>query len=130
MRIISASPFIGASSEAVNKQTSLWRTSRQEIKEEQYKEFYRQTTLDFEDALLHTHRCARATVCAFVHSRKSRTWNFAPRKEDGLKLCSRNILIDDYNKDLLPEYLPSCKAWWTRRTCRSMSPAKLFSQVD
>jgi len=30
---------------------------------------------------------------------------FALRKEDGLKLYSRNILIDEYNKDLLPEYL-------------------------
>jgi molecular chaperone HtpG len=29
----------------------------------------------------------------------------ALRKEDGLKLYSRNILIDEYNKDLLPEYL-------------------------
>ena len=27
------------------------------------------------------------------------------RKDDGLKLYSRNILIDEYNKDLLPEYL-------------------------
>ena len=30
---------------------------------------------------------------------------FRLRKEDGLKLYSRNILIDEYNKDLLPEYL-------------------------
>jgi molecular chaperone HtpG len=30
---------------------------------------------------------------------------FSPRREDGLKLYSRNILIDEYNKDLLPEYL-------------------------
>src|SRR5262245_28632699 len=30
---------------------------------------------------------------------------FAMRKDDGLKLYSRNILIDEYNKDLLPEYL-------------------------
>jgi molecular chaperone HtpG len=30
---------------------------------------------------------------------------FALRREDGLKLYSRNILIDEYNKDLLPEHL-------------------------
>jgi molecular chaperone HtpG len=30
---------------------------------------------------------------------------FALRKDDGLKLYSRNILIDEYNKDQLPEYL-------------------------
>jgi molecular chaperone HtpG len=30
---------------------------------------------------------------------------FSLRKDDGLKLYSRNILIDEYNKDLLPDYL-------------------------
>ena len=29
----------------------------------------------------------------------------SPRKEPGLKLYARKVLIDDYNKDLLPEYL-------------------------
>ena len=29
----------------------------------------------------------------------------AVRREDGLKLYSRNILIDEYNKELLPDYL-------------------------
>ena len=100
--------YMGESSEAVNKQTSLWRTSRQEIKEEQYKEFYRQTTLDFEDALLHTHMVTDAPVqlyaLLFIPAKAERGI-FALRKEDGLKLYSRNILIDDYNKDLLPEYL-------------------------
>ena len=41
-----------------------------------------------------------------VHPAKGRTrYVLAQRKEDGLKLYSRNILIDEYNKDLLPEYL-------------------------
>ncbi len=37
--------------------------------------------------------------------RKAERGMFSLRKEDGLKLYSRNILIDEYNKDLLPEYL-------------------------
>jgi len=37
--------------------------------------------------------------------RKSERAIFSLRKEDGLKLYSRNILIDEYDKDLLPEYL-------------------------
>ena len=100
--------YMGDGTEAVNKQTSLWRTSRQEIKEDQYKEFYRQTTLDFEDPLLHTHMVTDAPVqlyaLLFIPAKAERGI-FALRKEDGLKLYSRNILIDDYNKDLLPEYL-------------------------
>ena len=30
---------------------------------------------------------------------------FSPRKEPGLKLYARKVLIDEYNNDLLPEYL-------------------------
>ncbi len=100
--------YIGDSKDAVNKQTSLWRTSKQEVTDEQYKEFYRQTTLDFEDALLHVHISTDAPVqlyaLLFIPSKLERGV-FALRKDDGLKLYSRNILIDDYNKDLLPDYL-------------------------
>jgi HSP90 family molecular chaperone len=100
--------YVGESKDAVNKQTSLWRTSRQDVTEEQYKEFYRQTTLDFEAPLLHVHMATDAPVqlyaLLFIPGKLERGI-FALRKEDGLKLYSRNILIDEYNKDLLPEYL-------------------------
>jgi molecular chaperone HtpG len=100
--------YVGESKEAVNKQTSLWRTPRQDVTNEQYKEFYRQTTLDFEDPLLHIHMTTDAPVqlyaLLFIPAKMERGI-LALRKEDGLKLYSRNILIDDYNKDLLPEYL-------------------------
>ncbi len=100
--------YLGESKDAVNKQTSLWRTSKQEVTDEQYKEFYRQTTLDFEDALTHVHISTDAPVqlyaLLFIPSKLDRGV-FSLRKDDGLKLYSRNILIDEYNKDLLPEYL-------------------------
>jgi HSP90 family molecular chaperone len=100
--------YIGDSKDAVNKQTSLWRTSKQEVTDEQYKEFYRQTTLDFEEALTHVHISTDAPVqlyaLLFIPSKLERGV-FALRKDDGLRLYSRNILIDDYNKDLLPDYL-------------------------
>jgi HSP90 family molecular chaperone len=100
--------YIGEGSEPVNKQTSLWRTSRQEITEEQYQEFYKQTTLDFEDPLMHIHMITDAPVqlyaLLYIPAKMERGM-FAMRKDDGLKLYSRNILIDEYNKDLLPEYL-------------------------
>ncbi len=100
--------YVGDGKEAVNKQTSLWRTPRSEVTEEQYKEFYKQTTLDFEDPLLHTHMVTDAPVqlyaLLYIPGQLDRGL-FALRKDDGLKLYSRNILIDEYNKDLLPEYL-------------------------
>ncbi len=100
--------YIGEAKEAVNKQTSLWRTSKQEVTEEQYTEFYRQTTLDFEDPLLHIHMATDAPVQLYALlyvASKAERGVFSLRKDDGLKLYTRNILIDEYNKDLLPEYL-------------------------
>jgi HSP90 family molecular chaperone len=100
--------YMGEDKTAVNKQTSLWRTSRQEIKPEQYDEFYRQTTLDFEEPLLHIHMSTDAPVQLYALlyiPGKAERGVFSSRKDDGLKLYTRNILIDEYNKDLLPEYL-------------------------
>ena len=100
--------YIADSKDPVNKQTSLWRTSKQEVTAEQYKEFYKQTTLDFEDPLLHIHMITDAPVQLYALlyvPGKAERGMFALRKDDGLKLYSRNILIDEYNKDLLPEYL-------------------------
>jgi molecular chaperone HtpG len=100
--------YVGDEEKPVNKQTSLWRTARNEITAEQYKDFYRQTTLDFEDPLMHIHMVTDAPVQLYAllyFPAKSERNMFSLRKEDGLKLYSRNILIDEYNKDLLPEYL-------------------------
>ena len=100
--------YVGEAKEAQNKQTSLWRKSKQEVTEDQYKDFYRQVTLDFEEPLMHIHMITDVPVQLYALlyvPRKSERAMFSLRKEDGLKLYSRNILIDEYNKDLLPEYL-------------------------
>jgi HSP90 family molecular chaperone len=100
--------YIAGEDKQVNKQTSLWRTSKSEVSEEAYKDFYRQLTLDFEDPLLHIHTITDAPVqlyaLLYVPGKGERGF-MSLRKDDGLKLYSRNILIDEYNKDLLPEYL-------------------------
>jgi molecular chaperone HtpG len=100
--------YVGEDKQPVNKQTSIWRMSKQSVTEEQYKDFYKQLTLDFEDPLLHTHIITDAPVQLYALlyvPGKSERGVFALRKEEGLKLYSRNILIDEYNKDLLPEHL-------------------------
>ena len=100
--------YMGDDEKPVNKQTSLWRTSKQDVTEEQYKDFYKQTTLDFEDPLTHIHMITDAPVqlyaLLYIPAKGERNM-FSLRKDDGLKLYTRNILIDEYNKDLLPEYL-------------------------
>jgi len=100
--------YVGEDKQPVNKQTSIWRTSKQSVTEEQHKDFYKQLTLDFEDPLLHIHVVTDAPVQLYALlyvPGKGERGMFSPRREDGLKLYSRNILIDEYNKDLLPEHL-------------------------
>jgi len=100
--------YLGDGKEPENKQSSLWRKPKQEVTEEQYKDFYRQVTLDFEEPLMHIHMITDVPVQLYALlyvPRKSERAIFSLRKQDGLKLYSRNILIDEYNQDLLPEYL-------------------------
>jgi molecular chaperone HtpG len=100
--------YVGDETQPVNKQTSIWRMSKQSVTPEQYKDFYKQLTLDFEDPLLHTHMVTDAPVQLYALlyvPGKSDRGPFSLRREEGLKLYSRNILIDEYNKDLLPEHL-------------------------
>ena len=100
--------YVGDDKQPVNKQTSIWRMPKQSVTSEQYKDFYKQLTLDFEDPLLHAHIVTDAPVQLYALlyvPGKSDRGLFALRREDGLKLYSRNILIDEYNKDLLPEHL-------------------------
>ena len=100
--------YIGDSEEQANAQSSLWRTARNEITDEQYNDFYRQMTMEFEEPLYRIHSVTDAPVQLFALlyiPSKAERGMFSARKEDGLKLYSRNILIDEYTKDLLPEYL-------------------------
>ncbi|MBN1305341.1 MAG: molecular chaperone HtpG [Anaerolineales bacterium] len=99
--------YIGDSSEQVNQQAALWRTPRKDVSEEQYNEFYRQLTLEFEEPQSHLHITTDAPVRVYAIlyiPAKAERGMFSLRKEDGLKLYSRNILIDEYSKDLLPEH--------------------------
>ncbi len=99
--------FIGENEEQANKQTAIWRQSPQEVETESYTEFYKQLTLDFEDPLAHLHYRADAPLqvyaLLYLPTKPDRTM-FSLRKEDGLKLYVRKVLIQEYAKDLLPQY--------------------------
>lgn len=99
--------YLGEEKEHVNQQTALWRQSPREVEAEKYAEFYRQFTLDFEKPITHAHIVIDAPVqlygLLFVPQSPERTM-FSLRKEDGLKLYARKVLIQEYSRDLLPEY--------------------------
>jgi molecular chaperone HtpG len=91
-----------------NQQTALWRTLPQNVEEEAYEDFYRQLTLDFDKPLLHVHMITDAPVdirSLLYVPRKRERGSLSLRTDHGLRLFSRKILIQEYNKDLLPEYL-------------------------
>ena len=90
-----------------NQQTALWRQSPREVTDEQYNNFYQQMTLDFEAPLLHIHFVADVPVdvhaVLFIPAKRERNM-FSLRKDDGLKLYCRKVLIQEYFKELLPPY--------------------------
>lgn len=100
--------YVGDKQEAVNRQTALWRQPPSEVDGEQYDEFYKHLTLDFEDPLLHSHLVTDAPVnvrsILYVPSRRERG-DLNPRTDYGLKLHIHNVMIQEYNKDLLPNHL-------------------------
>jgi molecular chaperone HtpG len=90
-----------------NRQTALWRQSPREVTAEQYEEFYKHLTLDFEKPLARVHMVTDAPVqmyaVLYVPSKRERGI-LALRTDHGLKLYSRKVLIQDYCKDLLPNH--------------------------
>ena len=97
--------YLGESDEQVNRQAAIWRQSPQEIKPEEYTDFYKQFTLDFEGELAYSHIIIDAPVqlYALLYIPSTGDHNvLTPRKKDGLQLFARKVLIQEYCQDLLP----------------------------
>jgi len=96
-----------AKERVINQQTALWRQLPSEVTEEQYDDFYRQLTLDFEKPLLHLHVATDAPVqtyaILYVPGKKD-GGILSLRTDHGLRLYSKKVLIQEYNKDLLPNH--------------------------
>ncbi len=100
--------YVGDSESAANQKTAIWRQSPRETTAEQYEDFYRHLTLDVEKPLLHTHLVTDAPVnlrsLLYIPAHRERGF-LSPRIDHGLKLYVHNVMIQEYNKDLLPGYL-------------------------
>ncbi len=92
----------------VNLQTALWRQQPRQVEAQQYQEFYKQYSLDLEEPIAYAHLVTDAPLqvyaLLFIPSSTERNI-FSPRKQDGLKLYARKVLIQEYCQTLLPEYL-------------------------
>lgn len=98
--------YIGT--DQANQQTSLWRKSPSDVAADDYKKFYQQMTLDFEEPLATIHFSSDAPVnvraLLFVPAKREKGI-LASRKEPGVMLYSHNVLIQEYCNDLLPKWL-------------------------
>ena len=94
--------------EQVNQQTPLWRKRPSEVEQEDYTNFYRQMTMDFEEPLAVIHFASDAPVnvrtLLFIPAKREQSI-LASRKDPGVMLYSHNVLIQEYCTDLLPKWL-------------------------
>ena len=100
--------YVGESEEAVNKQTAIWRQDPKEVTDEQYNDFYKMLTFDFEAPLHRIYMRADVPFQFYALLYIPATAERSPismRREAGLKLYARKVLIQEYTTDLLPEYL-------------------------
>lgn len=91
-----------------NQQESLWRKQSSAIEADEYKQFYQQMTMDFEEPLVTIHFASDAPVhlraLLFVPAKREPSI-LALRKEPGVMLYSHNVLIQEYCTELLPDWL-------------------------
>ena len=92
----------------VNTVQALWLRSKNEIKDEEYTEFYKFQAHAFDEPRLRLHFSADAPLAInallFVPKENTEKMGFA-RTEASVALYCRKVLIDAKPKDLLPEWL-------------------------
>jgi molecular chaperone HtpG len=94
--------------EILNSQKALWLKSPSEVTEEEYKEFYKHLTHDWNEPLKHNHYRAEGTMefSALLYLPTKKPWNYNTKEtEYGLSLFVKRVFIMANCKDLLPSYL-------------------------
>jgi molecular chaperone HtpG len=98
--------YIGADQKQANQITALWRQPPQKVEDHAYDEFFKQLTLEADPPLTRIHLSIDAPVqlYALLYIPSTADKNiFSMRKQDGLKLYARKVLIQEYNQELLPQ---------------------------
>lgn len=94
--------------EKVNTVSAIWREPKNNLKKEQYVEFYKFLSYDNEEPMDIIHKSVDAPIQfhSLLFIPKKNFDFFGMNREDyGLDLYVRRVLIQHKNKDLLPEYL-------------------------
>ena len=94
--------------ETINKASALWTRSKKDISDEQYADFYKQISRDFEAPLTWTHNRVEGsteyTQLLYIPSKAPQDlWN--RDKKAGIKLYVKRVFIMDEAEALMPSYL-------------------------
>lgn len=94
--------------EQINSSTALWRRAKNEITEQDYKDFYKNNCYDSEDPLFYVHTHAEGATeytTLFYIPAKAPFDMYMADYRPGVKLYVKRVYITDDEKNLLPTYL-------------------------
>src|SRR5580700_10712545 len=94
--------------EQVNAASAMWQRPKSELTDENYKEFYKSVTGDWEDPLFWFHTRAEGTLeytTLFYIPAKAPMDLYQADYKGGIKLYVKRVFIMDDSKELLPQYL-------------------------
>jgi len=94
--------------ETVNEATALWTVPRNELKEEEYKEFYKHISHDFQDPLTWSHNKVEGKLeyTSLLYLPSKAPYDMYNREAPrGLKLYVQRVFIMDDAEQFLPLYL-------------------------
>ena len=94
--------------EVINKASALWARARKDIKEDEYREFYKHVAHDFEDPLkwVHSHVEGGQSYTSLFYLPKRAPFDLYDRdSRHGIKLYVNRVFIMDDAEQLMPLYL-------------------------
>lgn len=98
--------------ETVNSMVPIWRKNKNELKEEDYNNFYAEKRYGFDKPLKHIHISADGAVVynAILFIPENTPFDYYTKEyEKGLELYSNGVLIMDKCSDLLPDFFSFVK---------------------
>ncbi|NLN14570.1 MAG: molecular chaperone HtpG [Tissierellia bacterium] len=96
----------------INSMVPIWRKNKNELTEEDYKNFYAEKHFGFDEPLKHIHLSVDGTLRydAILYIPKEAPYDFYTKEyEKGLELYSSGVLIMEKCPDLLPDYFSFVK---------------------
>ena len=98
--------------ETINSMVPIWKKNKNELKDEDYNNFYKEKFFDYTDPIRHVHVKTEgtATYNALLYIPAKAPYDYYTREfEKGLQLYANGVLIMDKCADLLPDHFSFVK---------------------